>query len=153
MLYGHISAPESWQFLGPAWKKAFNWIKTVTPASAPGIVHLQGEEIYANIHGYDTLPQEQCRFESHRRYVDLQYCISGGELIDWQLLSRLQPQGAYETEKDFQFYTPAPSQCTMRMTPGSFAVFFPSDAHAPKRADGVHPSVFKLVVKIAVNLC
>jgi biofilm protein TabA len=153
MIYGHINAPETWQFLGPAWKKAFAWLKTVTPATPAGIVHIQGEQIYANIHGYATLPADQCRFESHRRHADLQYCIAGGEIIDWQLTSALQPAGPYDAEKDLQFHAPAPSQCSMNMSPGSFAIYFPSDAHAPKRTDGVHPDVFKLVIKMAVELC
>jgi YhcH/YjgK/YiaL family protein len=152
MIYGHINAAETWQFLGPAWKTAFKWLKTVTPATASGIVRIEGDLIYANIHGYPTLPFDQCRFESHRRYADLQYCISGGEIIDWQLTSALKPDGPFNDEKDLQFHLPAPSQCSMRMTPGAFAIFFPSDAHAPKHADGIHPDIFKLVIKVSSEL-
>ena len=154
MIYGNINAPDSWQFLlsRPAWKTAFDWLKTITPATAPGIQRLQGDEIHANIHGYATLLPDQCRFESHRCYVDLQYCITGGEIIDWQLTSALKPDGPFNAEKDLQFYASIPSQCSMRMTPGNFAIFFPSDAHAPKRSDGIHCDVFKLVIKLDVDL-
>jgi YhcH/YjgK/YiaL family protein len=174
MIYGHLSAPDAYAHLlvNPAWKLAFDWLKTVTSSTPAGIQKLQGEDIYVNVHGYDTLSREQCRFESHRRYVDLQYCISGSEIIDWSLASALEPDGAYDGDKDLQFYHPphpAPSlaglrsasdvltssSCLLnsRLTPlsmfsGSFAIFHPSDAHRPKVRGGVSPSVFKLVIKV-----
>ena len=134
-----------------AWKTAFTWLKTVTPATPEGIQKIQGDDIYVNVHGYKTLPATDCRFESHERYLDLQYCITGGEWIDWCLISNLKPEGAFNSEKDVQFFsipkknTPV---ATLPMVPGSFAIFSPSDAHAPKRMDGTNSSVFKLVIKL-----
>ena len=167
MIYGHLSAADEYAHLlaNPAWRRAFEWLKTVTAATPTGIQQLQGDEVYVNVHGYDTLPREQCRFESHRRYVDLQYCISGGEMIDWSLAFALEPDGAYDADKDLQFYRPPvalsaafpPSQfpdfpvspvCALPMSPGSFAIFHPSDAHRPKAPDGFSRNVFKLVIKI-----
>ena len=154
MIHGHLSAPDAFSHLlaHPAWKFAFDWLKTVTPQIEPGIRPLQGEDIYINVHGYDTLPREQCRYESHRKYVDLQYCITGGELIDWQLASTLEPDGPFDTAKDLQFYRLGRSLTTIQMLPGSFAIFFPSDAHLPKRSDGINRPVFKLVIKVAHQL-
>jgi YhcH/YjgK/YiaL family protein len=172
MLYGHLSAPDAYAhlLLNPVWRLAFEWLKTVTPATPAGIRRLQGEDVFANIHGYDTLSRKDCRFESHRRHIDLQYCISGGELIDWRLASGLAPDGGYDAERDLQFYrTPASCSsksahsragdrrgfpvCALPMSAGSFAIFHPSDAHRPKERDGIHRSVFKLVIKLDRSLC
>jgi beta-galactosidase beta subunit len=77
----------------------------------------------------------------------------------------LEPDGAYDADKDLQFYRPPvalsaafpPSQfpalpvspvCALPMSPGSFAIFHPSDAHRPKAPDGFSRNVFKLVIKI-----
>jgi YhcH/YjgK/YiaL family protein len=154
MLHGHISTPDSYAHLltNPAWRFAFDWLKQLPADPEPGIRQLQGEDVYVNVHGYDTLPREQCRYESHRRYVDLQYCIRGGELIDWQLGSTLKPAGPFDEPKDLQFYELGTSLTQIQMVPGSFAIFFPSDAHLPKRNDGIQKSVFKLVVKVAHRL-
>ena len=154
MIYGHIAALDTYSFLlvQPAWKKAFDWIKTATPGTTPGVHKLQGDEIYANVHGYSTLPREQCRYENHHRYVDLQYCITGGELIDWQLATVLQPDGPFNSEKDLQFYQSQGTLTIVQMKPGSFAIFFPPDGHAPKRNDGTNSSTFKVVVKIDRSL-
>jgi len=154
MLHGHLSTPDAYQHLltNAAWRFAFDWLKRLPPNPEPGIRPLQGDDIYVNVHGYNTLPREQCRYESHRRYVDLQYCIQGGELIDWQLASTLQPAGAFDETKDLQFYELGDSLTQIQMVPGSFAIFFPSDAHLPKRADGRQSSVSKLVIKVALRL-
>lgn len=130
---------------------AFDWLKTVTPATPEGIQKIQGDDIYVNVHGYKTLPAGECRYENHKRYLDLQYCISGGEFIDWQLASRLKPDGAFNEEKDLQFFAPSqklPAAASLPMMPGNFAIFFSSDAHAPKRNDEINSSVFKLVIKV-----
>jgi YhcH/YjgK/YiaL family protein len=154
MIYGHLAATDSYEFLlsRPAWKTAFDWLKTVTPKTEKGIHKIQGDLIYANVHGYDTMAADQCRYETHRRYVDLQYCIEGGELIGWALPGQLEPDGGYSEEKDAQFYLRRPAFCSVRMAPGSFAIFHPSDAHAPKAADGIHASTFKLVIKLDRSL-
>ncbi|MCC6233670.1 MAG: YhcH/YjgK/YiaL family protein [Verrucomicrobiales bacterium] len=154
MIYGHLSAPDAWAHLlkQEAWRFAFDWLRALPADPEPGIRPLRGDDIYVNVHGYDTLPREQCRFESHRKYVDLQYCIRGAELIDWKLSMTLQPSGPFDEPKDLQFYWLAPSLSVVHMVPGSFAIFFPTDAHLPKRSDGLERSVFKLVIKVAQHL-
>ncbi len=154
MLHGHLSTPDAYAHLlaNPAWRFAFDWLKKLPANPEPGIRELQGKDIYVNVHGYDTLPREQCRYESHRRYVDLQYCIRGGEMIDWQLASTLTPAGPFDESMDLQFYEMGTSLTQIQMLPGSFAIFFSSDAHLPKRSDGLQSSVSKLVIKVAHRL-
>jgi biofilm protein TabA len=154
MIHGHLATPDSYAHLlaNPMWKLAFDWLKTVTPATPLGIQQLQGDDIYVNVMKYGTLPAEQCRFETHRKYVDLQYTITGAEVIDWKRSSELAPAGPFDEPKDLQFYLPGPTLTRVHMLPGCFGIFFPSDAHRPKVFDGIHPDVFKLVVKINLHL-
>jgi len=154
MIHGHISTPDAYAHLltNEAWNFAFDWLKRLPARPEPGIRELRGEDIYVNVHGYDTVPADQARYESHRRYVDLQYCIEGGELIDWQLASTLTPAGPFDESKDLQFYQAGDSITQIQMRPGSFVIFHPSDAHRPKRSDGIHRSVSKLVIKVAHRL-
>lgn len=154
MIHGHLADGDGWRHLrdNDAWRTVFDWLMGLPPAPERGIVHLRGDDIWANIHGYDTVPREACRFESHRRYVDLQYCIAGGEIIEWRRAGTLSPDGDYDVERDLQFYLPGDSQTVLHMLPGNYAVFHPSDAHAPRRMDGIHAMVEKLVVKVALEL-
>ncbi len=108
--------------------------------------------MFVNVHGYDTLPVDQCRFESHKRFVDLHYCIRGGERIAWALSTQLIPDGTYNQEQDFQFHKPAAALATLTLTPGYFAIFHPEEAHRPKEYDEINQSVWKLVVKVRCDL-
>lgn len=154
MIFGHLSAVDAYRHLlaVPAWRFAFDWLRALPENPEAGIRQLQGEDMYVNVHGYDTLPREQCRFESHRRYVDLQYCLRGGELIDWQLASTLRATEPFQPEKDLQFYEPGLTLTSLHLTPGSFAIFYPSDGHRPKCADGLHQATYKLVIKLDARL-
>ena len=134
------------------WTRAIAWLKEMSPDIKAGIYEIQGKDMFVNVHGYDPLPRDKCRYESHRKYVDLQYCIRGGELIDWCLTSSLKPDGAYDAEKDLQFHMPHEADSLLHMMPGRLAIFYPSDAHRPKVSDGVEKSVFKLVIKINISL-
>ena len=117
-----------------------------------GITQLRGDDIYVNVMTYKTLPTDQCRYESHRKYVDLQYTITGAEVIDWLDAGDLKADGGFELDRDLQFYLPAPTRSQVHMRPGYFAIFYPSDAHRPKVSDGVHGEVFKLVIKMNLDL-
>jgi beta-galactosidase beta subunit len=43
---------------------------------------------------------------------------------------------------------PVPPAFSLPMSPGSFAIFHPSDGHRPKIQNGANQSVYKLVIKI-----
>jgi YhcH/YjgK/YiaL family protein len=151
MILGKLDQPTSYAILcqHPIWEEAFNWIKRFASVQPPGTVEIRQERMYANVHSYETRPRENCRYESHRVYVDLQYCISGGEIIEWCPVKVLTMENAYNVEKDVTHYQlPAQPEASFAMSAGSFAIFFPEDGHLPKVSDGRNPQVGKLVIKI-----
>jgi len=137
----------------PVWVEALNWLRGMPPDLVPGIHPLRGEQMFANVHGYETQRREACRYESHRRYIDLQYCISGGECIEWESRDSLKPKDEYDAQKDVVHYHPPehPSG-VLRMSPGVFSIFRPDDGHMPKVADGINTAVAKVVIKIEIGL-
>lgn len=154
MFLANIQSPRTWQgfIRDEPFLTALHWIQAMPRDQEPGIFEIRGKEIFVNVHGYETLPREECRFESHRKYVDLQYCIAGGECIDHASLARVEPATSYDAETDLLFHRPAVDFSILRMAPGDFALFWPDDAHRPKVQDGRNASVRKLVVKIALDL-
>ncbi len=131
----------------------FDWIKSMPAKQEHGIFELQGSAFYVNVHGYDTEPAEQCAWESHRHTVDIQYCISGGEMIEWMTQTELTPSGEYNAEKDTQKWLDQNgNRVPLTMRPGLFALFLPHELHRPKIADGTNPHIEKLVVKIDAEL-
>ena len=131
---------------------AFAWIRDM-PSDAPnGITELDGPDFYVNVHGYATKPTDECRWESHRRTVDLQYCIAGGELIHWVPTGTLASLEDYAEPKDVEHWRDGGQPSTvLRMQPGSFAIFLANELHRPQLRDGTNADVRKLVVKIGAH--
>ena len=88
------------------------------------------------------------KLEAHRRYIDIQYSISGADVIGWKQLSTCRdPEQAYDDKSDCQLFRDAPDSW-VAVPSGSFGIFFPEDAHAPAAADG---PIHKIVLKVAVD--
>jgi biofilm protein TabA len=87
------------------------------------------------------------RLEAHRKYIDVQYVVAGEERIGWRPVEGLQPSTEYETDRDIQFFHDEPT-AWFDMKPGEFAIFLPTDAHAPLAGKG---AIHKAVVKVAVD--
>jgi biofilm protein TabA len=139
---------------GPAWKAAFDFLKTLTPDSETGKRLIQGEVLYAGVDCYETKSRDTAKLETHRKYVDIQVLLSGTETIEIFPKKALTVNQPYNPEKDAEFYqVPAKSPATVTLTPGQFLVFFPEDAHMPCLMTGSSPQpVKKVVIKVAVDL-
>lgn len=154
MIYGCIDEFEQWNFLqgNPVWAEAFSWLRSVSPDSIPGRYPIRGDDVFGLVMAYKTVAPVESKFESHRKYVDLQFTISGGEKIAFTRSTELVPDGGYDAVSDLQFYKYQETQSVVHKTAGRFSIYFPSDAHLPKIADGHHDEVFKAVVKISKHL-
>lgn len=154
MIHGHLRSSDTYAplLLDPVWREAFTWLQQMPGNVAKGMHQLRGTDLYANVMEYETLPREQCIFETHRKFVDLQYTIAGGEVIGWRLAAGLEAAGSYDAGRDVQFYRQAAASASVGMPPGYFSIFYPSDAHLPRVADGVQASVYKVVIKVGLGL-
>lgn len=152
MLFADLNLPDTYTCLSdhPVWREILQWLRSM-PSDIPcGIYSLRDDQsIFVNVHTYETLPREKCRFESHIQHIDLQYMIEGEELIEWRPTPDLTPWGSYQEEKDVQHYElPDRHALEMRLSPGKFAVFYSSDGHMPKKQVRESLPLKKLVVKI-----
>lgn len=152
MLTTNIVLSEKYDYLNEKFKKAFTFLRETNLAELPvGNVPIDGEEIYANVQSYTTMPAKECPFESHRAYFDLQYIVEGEECFGYEPLVNLTPSTEYDAERDLIFYNePAQSGCVIMKT-GDFAIVPPEDGHAPRRmtVNGTC-KVKKIVVKVRV---
>lgn len=151
MIYGHINDLDSYAFLTniPALLEAFSWIQSIPRQLECKTYPLRDIDMFVNVMTYPTVQAADSRFESHRKYVDLQYTIQGGEKIEVSRMNDLATDGEFNESSDLQFYLPPENiGGLVDMQPGWFSIFFAEDAHRPKLSDGTHTQVHKLVVKI-----
>jgi biofilm protein TabA len=137
----------------PSLRLALEKLRELPADSADGITELLGRELYVNAHGYDTRPRENCAWESHRHTADVQFCIYGGECIDWLEGLPATSSCAYDAERDFETWRlPGQAYRTATLAPGEYVVFLPGELHRPMIGDGVHTAIRKAVVKINAKL-
>lgn len=153
MIYGKLDDYEAMGLtsIGDAAARSVAWIRGLPANPQVGRFALDGDRIYAVVLRYDTVRPEQSRFETHRRYVDLQYTLAGTEAIEWSPRDALANDGEYDPEKDLLFHQPGPVFGTTINAPGCFSIYTPVDAHRPAIRVNGSDFVFKLVVKIGVE--
>lgn len=132
----------------PLFAKAFAFLKSAPLATMePGKVELEGDSLYASIQEPEGKPQSAAKLEYHRKYIDIQYVVSGNEGMGWAPLCGLGHDTGYDEKGDFGLFKDAP-QSFFDVRPGCFAIFFPGDAHAPCLGTGIRR---KVVIKVKVQ--
>lgn len=145
---------EKWNtyFDGETWKTAFEFLQTLGPDSETGKVVIDGANLYAGIDVYTTKEIEECLFEGHRKYIDIQVLLEGMEFIDWAPASDLESKIAYCDDADCEFFDdPDFVGGRTLLRPGMFAVFYPEDGHMPQACVEAPSRVKKVVVKVLAS--
>lgn len=130
------------------WDKAFLFIKNNDLKTIkPGKYVIDGENVFANITEAPSKTFEQSAWESHRKYIDLQYVITGKEKIGVSAIADAIVTKPYDEAKDGANYTAAGKYFIAN--PEEFFLFFPGDVHRPNIKVMGFDTVKKLVIKIA----
>ena len=122
---------------------------------ADGDYPIGQEGCVAKVQRYTTRPMDECRPETHVRFVDVQYLADGEEYLGWCPMSPdLVETEPYDEARDVTFYRALVPESNVALFPGSFAVLYPMDVHRPCCAieDDCCVPVVKVVVKIPVEL-
>jgi len=134
--------------LGPRIAQGLQFLADTDLASlAQGRHELDGTRLYALVSDYTPKPQAEGRWEAHRRYLDLQYVVSGVERMGVAPTSRMV-ETDYQAERDLAWLQGSGDFLTLGA--GQFMILWPGDAHMPGIDAGVPGPVRKVVVKIAV---
>jgi YhcH/YjgK/YiaL family protein len=120
---------------------------------ADGRYEIDGTRVYALVQSYQTLPAgDESKYEAHRQYLDIQFIVEGSEGMGWTKLENMKVTQEYNPAKDVILGTCPLAQATLiRVDAGQAALFFPSDAHAPKLAVAAPGPVRKIVVKVQLE--
>jgi len=131
-------------------QNAVNFIKSLKE-NIPSGRHEIGGGIYANVEEYYTKPLENCRFEAHRNYIDVQILLRGHEKIYYTNKGGLNVSVPYDTEKDIEFFSDSIINFPeITLNGANFMMIFPHEAHAPQTVSDKIEKVLKVVVKINI---
>ncbi len=137
----------------PSLRKAFDYLRGRDIHVLPdGRVDIDGDTVFALVQRYETVRTEAPKFEYHRHYLDVQFIVSGEEIIGWATSETMKITEAYDEKKDICFGTVKKGKWTpVSLQAGQVAVLWPEDAHAPRLATGEPLPVMKIVIKVAVE--
>ncbi|MNE77603.1 Toxin-antitoxin biofilm protein TabA [compost metagenome] len=100
-----------------------------------------------------TQQPSDLRPEVHRQNVDVQFLVSGSELIGVAADRGDNPiHQELLAQRDIIFYQDVADESWLTMQPGNFAVFFPPDVHRPACINQQPCDIRKVVVKIPLAL-
>jgi biofilm protein TabA len=116
----------------------------------PGRNEIDGDRLYVMLNKGSGRGRDAVRLEAHRKYIDIQYTITGPDDIGWRPLAQCgQIHTPFDSQKDFGLFSDTP-EIWVTVPPGCFAIFFPEDAHAPMGAP-TDCRLLKAVMKVAID--
>jgi YhcH/YjgK/YiaL family protein len=151
MISDTIKNKHQYAAISPRIKAAFDYLSATDFASMePGRYEIDGNNLFALVQRYDSIPDEQAKWECHRRYIDIQFISEGVEQIGFRNIDKMKVVTEYNPEKDITFLSGEGDYVTL--IKDSYGIFFPQDAHKPKVAPkGIPGKVKKVVIKIKVD--
>ena len=148
MILDKIQNAHRYYTLHPLFEQAFDFLKQPDLGNLPtGQQDINGKDLFAIISDGSGIPEEAAKLEVHRTYIDIQYIISGTDRMAWKDLALCAaPNDPYNAGRDAAFF-PDKTRSWFDVPAGSFAIFYPDDAHAAMvTLENVHKVVLKIKV-------
>ena len=108
-----------------------------------------GDKLFVSVQRYDSKVENHTP-EAHKKYIDIQYLVSGQELMGVAPLEEMTEEVEARPDGDIWFYHGPVSNILLGGK--RFVALWPQDAHAPCIAvDGKPMPCLKCVVKVQVD--
>lgn len=113
---------------------------------------VDGDNVFCAVNKYNTKNYYEAKYETHKKYIDIQVMVSGREYIYCKKPKDLEFDGEYSVEKDKQDYKNSDNEdVVLDFKPGDVAFFYPEDAHKVGCIYGDQSiPVVKLVFKVLI---
>lgn len=155
MIFGNVKDLESsFAWLPKPLKIAVEHLKTTDFEALPaGNYELQGKDVVVQVIDMTTRPMADTHPEVHRQNIDVQFLVRGCEKIGVATDTGSNIVFSDKlAERDLLLYAGVDNESTLTMTPGSFAIFLPSDVHRPGCAVDEPQEIRKVVIKVRASL-
>lgn len=150
MIIDNLTNSFQYRNIQPGFAEGFDFLKKAVEDNLPsGRYEINGSNVFAFIQEYTS--KEESSFEAHKNYIDIQFIVSGTEVIYAADLSCLSVKEDYSPEKDIMFLNDYDKASKIVLEKGEYGIFFPWDAHKPGLCfNGKPDNVKKIVVKVRV---
>ena len=153
MVFDNLDNCKYYYGINKLFEKAFDFIKNAVDEKLPvGKYEIEGTDLYASVQEYNSKLDGEGKFEGHRKYIDIQYIVSGIENIDVIDISKIKTVTDYNDVKDIEFYENVDNASKAVIGEGEYGIFLPHDIHKPGMAyENNSVPVKKIVVKVKID--
>lgn len=113
-----------------------------------GKYNIDGDSLYCILTDYKTKDEKDCFFESHKKYIDVHFCLDGDEIISVIDKEDLDIKKDYDPEAE-AFILEGKIKNKIELKKSEFMVLFPDDAHMTA-IKGNFDFVKKLIFKVQI---
>ena len=151
MLYGTLQHLDSYRGIHPGVRRWLELLRDTDFSQLPdGKYEVDGDRLFYSLQSYENKLSNDTP-ESHRKYIDIQFLISGREWMEIAPLENMTEVAEARPEGDIWLHRGSVDGRVL-LTGDRFAVLWPEDAHAPGIAvDGKPEPCRKCVVKVRVD--
>ena len=134
------------------WDMAFKFLKENDLTTLTGTHNIDSTNVYVIAVDYNSKDKSATRYESHKKYVDIQYIAVGEEMMGKTPEDNPDVEVAepYVEANDIEFYTYEGGDY-YKATPETFFMFFPGELHRPSIKVDESITIKRIVVKILVE--
>lgn len=116
-----------------------------------GQITIDHEDLFVRVMEYLPKEPRENRFETHRRYADVQYIVKGIELMQIIPSDGLTAVSDHDNAGDYQFFKGDAFISDLVVREGEFTYFHPGEAHRPSCIyKECRQAVKKLVFKVRI---
>lgn len=125
--------------------KAFAFLRRASEENlSVGRYEIDGDRVFAFIQEYTS--KTESSFEAHKNYIDIQFILSGTEVMKVCDISQVKISVPYT--EDVMFFEDNERASVAVVEAGEYGIFFPWDAHKPGLCFDTPEEVKKVVVKV-----
>ena len=145
MIYAKLSEAGQYRGLHPRLDRALSLL-TEEFLSSVGTQrqHIEGDDLFVTRFDVQTTTDEGRLFEYHRQYLDIFTLAAGAERVDIATPEKL----TVLDQHDDYWGCSGQAEQGILLTPGSFLILFPGDAHRPGMALDGPADISRIVFKI-----
>ena len=146
MIFGNIKTFKSCGLGSADFDKYLEVLKNLTPDVELGRHELTDGAFYNVCDVKEQKPTSEGVWESHKKFIDIQYILTGTEVMGYADIDTLKVTKEYTEDGDYALHEG--EGVFMKLKAGDFAVFAPMDAHMPGCGDATSK---KVIVKVPVK--
>lgn len=110
-----------------------------------------GNGVSAVIKNYETDFRNNCKYESHKKFIDIQMVLEGEEIISVTDVNKLIINSEYDPMNDVTLYEISDSGIDYALREKDYVILDVNDAHMPCVICNQKQVIKKLVIKVPVN--